>query len=114
MTLNLDETYCVAMTRPEPRRFVSDINIYAEDGHQAHTLLEVNKPYRLGRWMVYQYGYDNEAGALSTYSSFELVYDPWVIPVYAGIILLACGSVCMLWGGNKSSNRKIVISHDLE
>ncbi len=101
MTLNLDEQYCVAMTRPEPKRFVSDINIYTEDRQQAHAILEVNKPYKMGYWMVYQHGYDNEAGPLSTYSSFELVYDPWVIHVYAGIILLALGSVCMLWGGNR-------------
>ncbi len=101
MVLNLDEKYSLAMTRPEPKRFVSDINVYSEDGKQAHTLLEVNKPYKLGNWMLYQYGYDNDAGNMSTYSSFELVYDPWVIPVYVGIILLACGSICMLWIGNK-------------
>ncbi len=101
MILNLDEHYCLAMTRPEPKRFVSDINIYSEDGKQAHTLLEVNKPYKLGHWMIYQYGYDNDAGNMSTYSSFELVYDPWIMAVYIGIILLAGGSVCMLWAGNK-------------
>ncbi len=107
MTLNLNEEFCVAMTRPEPKRFVSDIHIYTEDGHQAHTLLEVNKPYKLGHWMVYQYGYDSEAGTLSSYSSFELVYDPWVTPVYAGVILLALGSVCMLWGGNRRNQLTI-------
>ncbi len=101
MVVNLDEHYCLAMTRPEPKRFVSDINIYSENGKQAHALLEVNKPYKMGHWMLYQYGYDNDAGTMSTYSSFELVYDPWVIPVYIGIILLAGGAVCMLWGGNK-------------
>ncbi len=101
MVLNLDERHCLAMTRPEPKRFVSDIDVYTEDGRQAHALLEVNKPFKLGHWMLYQYGYDNDAGNLSTYSSIELVYDPWVVPVYIGIILLAAGSVCMLWGGNK-------------
>ncbi len=99
--LNLDEHYCVAMTRPEPKRFISDINIYTENGGQAHAKVEVNKPYKIGHWMLYQYGYDNDAGKLSTYSSFELVYDPWVAPVYIGIILLACGSICMLWSGNR-------------
>ncbi len=99
--LNLDEQYCLTMTRPEPRRFVSDINVYSENGKQKHVLLEVNKPCTIGNWMLYQYGYDNDAGNMSTYSSIELVYDPWVIPVYLGIFLLACGSVCMLWMGNK-------------
>jgi hypothetical protein len=101
MVLNLDEQYCLAMTRPEPKRFVSDINIYSEDGKREHTLLEVNKPYKMGHWMLYQYGYDSAAGNMSTYSSIELVYDPWIIPVYVGMILLACGSVCLLWTGNK-------------
>ena len=101
MVLDLDEQYCLAMTRPEPKRFVSDINIYSEDGKQAHTLLEVNKPYKMGHWMLYQYGYDNNAGNMSAYSGIELVYDPWLIPVYAGMLLLACGSLCMLRMGNK-------------
>ena len=101
MVLNLDEHYCVAMTKPTPKRFVSDINIYTEAGERGHTLLEVNKPYKMGHWTLYQYGYDNPAGNMSTYTSIELVYDPWLIPVYIGIILLVCGSVCMLWTGNK-------------
>ncbi|MCC8173225.1 MAG: hypothetical protein LIO65_02175 [Odoribacter sp.] len=54
--------------------------------------------------MLYQYGYDTEAGKLSTYSAIELVYDPWVNFVYIGIGLLALGSICMLWGGKKRKN----------
>ena len=100
-----------AMARPIPKRFVSDINVYSEDGKLAHTLLEVNKPFKFGNWMLYQYGYDNDAGNRSTYSSILLVYDPWVIPVYVGFALLACGSVCMLWiGGNKRKE----VSDDVE
>lgn len=99
--LNLDEQYCAALTRSEPKRFVSDIDVFMKDGREGHTLLEVNKPYKLEHWMLYQYGYDNEAGKLSTYSSIELVYDPWIVPVYIGILLLAGGSICMLWSGRK-------------
>jgi cytochrome c biogenesis protein ResB len=104
------EYYSHDMSRPVPKRFVSDINIYSEDGKQAHTLLEVNKPYKMGHWMLYQYGYDNNAGNMSKYSSIELVYDPWVMAVYAGIILLSCGSVCMLWTGKKRKEEY----HDVE
>ena len=110
MTLNLDTTYCVVMTKSDPKRFVSDINVYTEDGKRGHTLLEVNKPYKLGSWMLYQYGYDEKAGKMSSYTSIELVYDPWIIPVYAGIILLALGSVCMLWAGN----RRKEVNNDVE
>jgi cytochrome c biogenesis protein ResB len=89
------------MARPEPKRFVSDIDVFSEGGKQAHALLEVNKPFKFGNWMLYQYGYDTDAGNMSAYSIIKLVYDPWVIPVYTGFVLLACGSVCMLWIGNK-------------
>ncbi len=107
MTLSLDDTYAIVMTRPDPKRFISDIDVFTEDGAKGHTRLEVNKPFRMKNWMIYQYGYDTKAGKLSSYSSMELVYDPWVIPVYIGILLLAAGSVCMLWTGNR---RKEVIN----
>jgi len=106
MTLPIDSQYCVVMTQAEPKRFMSDIVVVTQDGGEAHTQLEVNKPLKLGDWVIYQYGYDNQAGKASTYSSFELVYDPWIYPVYAGIILLALGSICLLWSGNKKRRGK--------
>ena len=102
MTLNLDTNYCIAMLRPEPKRFVSDIQVYRKDKTVEHALLEVNKPFRTGAWMMYQFSYDDAAGNLSNYSMIELVYDPWLPFVYVGICLLAVGSVCMIWTGNKS------------
>lgn len=110
MKLDLDTNYCIVATRPEPKRFVSDINIFTEDDDDAHALLEVNKPYKMGHWMIYQYGYDNEVGKMSNYSSMELVYDPWLYPVYLGIIMLAAGSICLLWVGNKKTKKE----NDLE
>lgn len=101
MVLTLDNEHAVVMTKPEAKRFVSDINAYTEDGRTAHALLEVNKPLKIGSWMLYQYDYDKEAGRMSTYSSIELVYDPWIVPVYVGIGMLMVGSVCMLWAGNR-------------
>jgi len=108
--LDLDEQYCLVMTRSEPKRFVSDINIYLKEGEKAHALLEVNKPYKTGHWMLYQYGYDTDAGNMSKYSGIELVYDPWLIPVYAGMALLSCGAVCMVWTGNRREEAR----HDVE
>lgn len=101
MMIPLDETYAMVMTQTEPKRFVSDMVVYTEDGQTDSTMLEVNKPMKIGNWMIYQYGYDNAAGKASTYSSFELVYDPWLPAVYVGIVLLALGSVCLMWSGNK-------------
>jgi hypothetical protein len=106
MTLGLDSQYCVVMTQPEPKRFLSDIKVFMEDGNEMETILEVNKPLRIGSWTIYQYGYDNQAGRMSTYSSMELVYDPWLYPVYVGIALLAIGSVCLLWSGNRNKKKE--------
>ena len=99
--LELPGMFSVIMMQSESKRFVSDIDIITKDGNEAHALLEVNKPYRHGFWMLYQYGYDNHAGKLSKYSNIQLVYDPWIIPAYIGIFLLAIGSVTMLWQGKK-------------
>ena len=102
MVLNLDSAYCIAATRPEPKRFVSDMRVYRKGEGTVDTQLEVNKPYRAGAWMIYQHGYDNLAGKMSNFSTVELIYDPWLPAVYAGIIMLAAGSVCMLWIGNRA------------
>jgi hypothetical protein len=104
MTLPLDDELCVVMTVPEPKKFMSDIEVYIPDGTVKQALLEVNKPLRIGHWTVYQYGYDNKAGRLSSYSSMELVYDPWIVPVYIGFLLIALGAIAMLWKGKKVSS----------
>lgn len=101
MTMPIDDTYALVMTQPEPKRFISDIEVFTPDEKRVHTRLEVNKPLRVGRWTVYQYGYDNQAGKMSSYSSFELVYDPWLSWVYVGIFILALGCVILLWTGSK-------------
>ncbi|MGV8091586.1 MAG: cytochrome c biogenesis protein ResB [Mangrovibacterium sp.] len=106
MTLPLDSQYCIVMTQPEPKRFLSDIKLFMEDGKEVETILEVNKPLRIGNWTIYQYGYDNQAGRMSAYSSMELVYDPWLYPAYTGITLLAIGSVCLLWSGNRKKKQE--------
>lgn len=106
MTLELSEQYAVVMTVPEPKRFVSDIEAYTSDGTMKKALLEVNHPLRIGSWTIYQHGYDNAAGRLSSYSSMELVYDPWLIPVYAGFFMIAVGSVAMVWRGRSMNRRR--------
>ncbi len=105
MTLKLDEQHNVVMTVAEPKRFMSDIVVYTPDSTSRKALLEVNHPLRVGNWTIYQHGYDNAAGRLSSYSSFELVYDPWLLPVYVGFIMIAIGSIGMIWRG-KSVNRR--------
>jgi len=100
--LRLTNDYSTVMTSAEPKRFVSDLNVFMHGKEEKHIMLEVNNPYRAGSWMIYQYGYDSKAGKSSAYSIFEIVYDPWLYGVYAGILLLAAGSVCMLWSGGRN------------
>jgi hypothetical protein len=107
MTLSLTEQYAVVMTVAEPKRFMSDVEVYTKSGVIRRTLLEVNKPIQAGSWTIYQHGYDNQAGRLSSYSSMELVYDPWKTPVYIGFGLIALGSLAMIWCGmGQRKNRK--------
>lgn len=109
-TLPVDNRFSMVMTVAEPRIFRSDIIVYTADGVSKHKVIEVNSPLSVGSWNIYQHGYDNTAGRLSAYSSFELVYDPWIIPVYIGIFMLMAGSLTMLWSGRKGKEG----IHDLE
>ncbi|WP_255412470.1 cytochrome c biogenesis protein ResB [Dysgonomonas sp. Marseille-P4361] len=105
MPLDLDSTYSLVMTKPEAKRFASDVTVMTKDGKDPiRTTLEVNSPLRMGDWMIYQYDYDHALGKASRMSGFELVYDPWLYAVYVGIFMIAMGSICMLWLGNR--NRK--------
>ena len=101
MPISINEKYSLVMTRPEAKRYASDVEVIASDGTVKKAIIEVNKPLRIGSWTIYQYGYDDQAGRASTYSSFELVYDPWIWAVYLGIIMCAIGSVCLFWIGSK-------------
>lgn len=99
--LPLNEEISLVMTKADPKRFVSDVTVMTKDGEKIRTVLEVNKPLRIGSWVIYQYGYDENLGELSPYSSFELVYDPWIYVVYCGLIMLCIGSVFLIWLGKK-------------
>ena len=107
MPLELDSTYSLVMTKPEAKRFASDITVMTKDNQEPiHATLEVNSPLRMGDWMIYQYDYDHALGKASRTSGFELVYDPWLRVVYLGIILIALGSICMLWVGNRNKQKE--------
>ena len=103
--LPLDETFTMVMTQPEPKRFVSDITALTKDGKKRDALLEVNKPLTIGSWMIYQYGYDNQAGKMSAYTSLELVNDAWLPPAYAGIVMMVAGSFLLIRSGTGKRRR---------
>ena len=87
-----------------PKRFASEIQILTKSGKNIETTIDVNKPYEVDGWKIYQYGYDTQMGADSQISILELVSDPWLPFVYAGIYMMLAGAVCMFIFGGKKKN----------
>ena len=78
-----------------PKRFASEIQILTKSGKNIETVVDVNKPYEVDGWKIYQYGYDTQMGAQSQISILELVSDPWLPLVYTGIYMMLAGAVCL-------------------
>jgi hypothetical protein len=84
-----------------PKRFASEIQIQTKTGKNIETTVDVNKPYEVDGWKIYQYGYDTQMGAESRISILELVNDPWLPLVYSGIYMMLAGAVCMFAIGRR-------------
>ena len=91
------ETYPSGM----PKRFASDVVVTSKSGKEIPGVIEVNKPMEVDGWKMYQYGYDEEAGTESTVSILQLVKDPWLPFVYAGIFMMLAGAFLMMIVGFK-------------
>ena len=93
-----------------PKRFASEIQILTKSGQNLLTTVDVNKPVEVEGWKIYQYGYDTQMGAMSDTSILELVSDPWLPYVYAGIYMMLAGAAFMtlevLWRRLKTATRK--------
>ena len=84
-----------------PKRYASVIKIAEKSGKEFEATIDVNKPIVVDGWKIYQYGYDTSMGAESKISILELVSDPWLPLVYAGIFMMLGGAVCMFAFGKK-------------
>ena len=89
-----------------PKRYASEVTLYTSDGKHLDGTIEVNQPLAAEGWKIYQVGYDEENGKDSTFSTLELVYDPWLPFVYLGIYMLIAGAVGMFLGLGGSRKRK--------
>ena len=78
-----------------PKRYASEIRIQTKSDRTIETTIDVNKPYEVEGWKIYQYSYDTQMGAQSQISILELVSDPWLPLVYIGIYMLLAGAVCL-------------------
>ena len=88
-----------------PKRFASEIQILTKTGKNIETTVDVNKPYEVDGWKIYQYGYDTQMGAQRQISILELVSDPWLPLVYVGIYMMLAGAVVLLLQGNNKKLR---------
>ena len=91
-----------------PKRYASVLKIAEKQGEEFEATIDVNKPIVVDGWKIYQYGYDTSMGAESKISILELVSDPWLPLVYAGIFMMLGGAVCMFVFGRRV-NEKVKI-----
>ena len=100
--LKISDQYSLIMLFPEPKRFLSEIEILTTETETISVSLEVNNPFSFQGWKIYQLSYDDELGRWSDTSVIELVRDPWLPAVYSGIFMMMAGAVSLFWRGNKN------------
>lgn len=95
--LALDKNSLITLTRPEPKKYRSTV-VVRRDSTQMDTItLEINKPYTLGSWKIYQTGYDLSKGKWSSLSILQVVRDPWMPVVYTGFLMTLAGAISLFW-----------------
>lgn len=99
--LRLDSLTSLVMPEREPQRFASDVKVYTQEGMITEGTIEVNRPMEIAGWKIYQLSYDEAKGRWSDISVFELVRDPWLPVVYAGIIMMMLGAICLFVNAQK-------------
>ena len=99
--IRLDSLTSLVMPEREPQRFASEVKIYTQEGTITEGTIEVNRPMEIEGWKIYQLSYDETKGRWSDVSVFELVSDPWLPVVYAGIIMMMAGAVCLFVSAQK-------------
>ncbi len=104
----LEKNKLLALLPPEPSYFGSKVTLYAQSDSSATTeIISVNQPVSCEGWTIYQYGYDNQLGNDSQYSTFMLLKDPWLPIVYIGIILMMMGALLLMFTKIKVKNKEV-------
>lgn len=98
--LKLDSNYSLIMIPPEAKKFRSKVFVISEEKSDT-VFIEVNKPYKVAGWKIYQTSYNETMGRYSENSVFELVCDPWLPLVYLGIFMMMGGAFYLLWTGKE-------------
>jgi len=105
----VNDSLSLAMAEREPKAFVSTVHIYTETGKNIRTKIEVNKPFEVDGWKIYQLDYDHSKGRWSDISILEFVKDPWLPAVYTGIGMMLLGALFLFFSAprNKRKEEKI-------
>ena len=106
-SLKLNDGRRLVMPNREPRRFSSQVDIYTQSGKNIHTVIEVNKPFSIDGWKIYQLSYNEQMGKWSNLSIFEIVTDPWMPVVYIGIFMLLFGAIGMFLTASRKKEVKL-------
>lgn len=83
----------LAMSEPQPKRYLSQMTIVREGFEPMEASIEVNKPLRVAGWWLYQKGYSPNPSGPGYLSQIEAIRDPWLPFVYTGFALMAVGSL---------------------
>lgn len=103
--IRLNNRHSLVMPEREPKRYASDVTVYTKGGKKEQAVIEVNKPFEIDGWKVYQLSYDEVMGRWSKTSVVELVSDPWLPVVYTGIALLIIGAILMFLTAGRKEDR---------
>ena len=81
-----------------PKRYASEVMLYSKATQRKYAAtIDVNKPLEVDGWKIYQKDYRlTEAGDACQISILELVSDPWLPWVYAGIFMMLAGALLLL------------------
>lgn len=96
-SLRLNEKESLIMAEREPKHFASNITVYTQGGEKKDALVEVNKPFSIDGWKIYQVSYDEAMGKWSRQSVFELVKDNWLTAVYTGMGMMMTGAIFLFF-----------------
>ena len=96
LSVRLDDFTMETWPNGMPKRFASDVVVKGKSGKKIAAVIEVNKPLKVDGWKMYQYDYDSEAGVESKKSVLQMVKDPWLPLVYAGIFTMLAGAFLMM------------------
>ena len=107
-SLKINDDYSLLMTIPEVKHFESIVDLYSKEGVETDVSIEVNNLYDYKGYKIYQVDYDEGKGRWSTYSTLELVKDPWLPFVYTGLgVLIFCSVILLLYGKQDSETKNL-------